>query len=119
MGYSNTIKGNVKKAFNLLGDIAVNVTFSHTTNSGFNFSTAEVTAPATTTKTIKGFIVAKRRERNEKPDNAVQMSLIFKAEDIPDPSIYDTITADSIVWRVIPPYNSDGYVITVNIVKEA
>lgn len=119
MGYANTIRGNVKKAFNLLGDLALDVTLSHTANAGFDFATNSTITPVLTTKVIKGVLVERKRERGEKPNSSAQMSFLFKAEDLDDPTVYDTITTIAgAIWRVVPPYSNDGYLITVNVAKE-
>jgi len=120
MSYANMIRGQVRKAFNAVGDLAQLVTLSHQANAGFDFATNAVKTPVTTTKVIKGVLVEKKRTSEDKLSSTIQTSFLFKAEDLNDPTIYDSITtADSSIWKVVPPYQNDGFLITVNVTRSA
>lgn len=77
MRYSNTIKGNVKRAFNMIGDLAQHVTLSSQSNTGFNFATNTLKTPTTTSKVIKGFLIEERRNPNDKLDLSIQSSFFI------------------------------------------
>lgn len=125
MGYANTIKGNVRKAFNMVGDLAVNATLTRNANTGYDFATASVKTPTTTSKVVKAILITKRRQSADKLSSSLQTSFLMKAEDVPDPTVYDTLTVSAGIstavgtWRMVPPYENDGYLITVNCAKEA
>jgi len=123
MGYRNTVQGNVNKAFNLLKDLAVMVTLSSKSDSGFNFATNSVDTQVVTTKLIKAIPITKARRPDAKSSATVQHSFLFKAIDLKDPTIYDSITVIdklgnvSEVWQIAPHYTSDGFTVTVNVVR--
>jgi hypothetical protein len=120
MRYGNTIRSNVKRAFNMIGDLAQLVTLSSQANSGFNFATNAVTTTTTTTLVIKGFLIEKRKNPSDKLDATIQSSFLFNAEDLPNPAMYDTITtAANVVWKIVPPYKTDDFLITINVAREA
>jgi hypothetical protein len=117
MGFRSTVNGNVKKAFALLGDLAQNVTLTRKANSGFNFATNAPIASTITASIVKGVLIKQRDD--PKVGSSIQTSFMFKAADISDPTIYDTITMlDGEVWKVVPPFANDGYVITISVAKE-
>jgi hypothetical protein len=121
------IKTQIKKAFNAVKDLASNVTLTQKNNTAYNFGTDAVTATSTVTKTIKGLLVEQKRQRNDNSQqsgsnlgSSMGMSFQFQSVDLQNPDIYDTITmANGDVWRMVPPYKDDGYIITVNVAKEA
>lgn len=125
MGYRGTVKSNVNKAFRLLKDLAVPVTLTSKSDSGFDFATNSVKTPVSLTKPIMAIPVTKRRSPDGKGSHSLQHSFLLKASDIDDPTIYDTLSVlgvnDAVaqVWKVVPPYENDGYTITVNVSKEA
>jgi hypothetical protein len=122
MGYRTTIAGNVKLAFNLLKDLATDVTLVQKSSTGFDFSTGLPITGTTTTKVIKGVLTKKKRASGDKElSKTITEVFLFKAEDIDDPTVYDTIQAvtGGGIWRIIPPCDNDGYIITVNVAKEA
>lgn len=125
MGFDSMIKSNVRKAFNMVKDLASTVTLSQKNGTSFNFATEAVTNSNTVTKTIKGLMVEQKRPHgstkvNPELGTSLQMSFQFQSADLQDPDVYDTITmANGDVWRMVPPYKDDGYLITVNVAKEA
>lgn len=123
MGYNSLINGQLKKSFTLLKDLVDNVTLSHSSAS-FNFATGNVTTVASTPKPIKGLLVTKKRQTTSRSQselgNTKQVSYLFQSQDLDDPTVYDTITLpNGDVYRMVPPYENDGFLITVNVTKEA
>lgn len=120
MGYKATISSNVDKAFKMLKDLAVMVTLSSKKDSGFDFAANAPLTVVTTSKSILGVPVQKKRDPSTNPNNTISHSFIFKAKDLPDPTIYDTISViGGETWRIVPPYDNDGFIITVNVTREA
>lgn len=125
MGYRNSVTSNVRKAFSMLKDLAVDVTLSNNRATGFDFGTAEPVIVTGAAKYIKGILIQKKQERGTSRPGAPQsgssinMQMLFKATDVPDPSIYDTITTRELqVWKMVPPYTNDGFLVTVSVTKE-
>jgi hypothetical protein len=127
MGLHGNVTAQVNKAFKSVGDLAVNVQLIQRTVEGYDFTTSDNLPKPTPTinKTIKGIIVNNTRtgriSGSAKPVNshALHKQLLLKATDISDISDYDDIVINGNVWHLIPPYENDGFLMTVNIVKEA
>jgi len=125
MGYDAIVKKNVQKAFKTIGDLASTVTLSQKNSNGFNFATQVVSATSITTKVIKGLLVEQKKPLGGSKgqpllSTSLQMAFQFQSTDLKDPDIYDTITMQNgEVWKMVPPYKDDGYLITVNVSKEA
>jgi hypothetical protein len=120
MGYSTLVRGSVKKAFNLLKDLAVDVIMTSKSNTGFDFSTNSVGTVALSSKTIKAIPVSKTIRATAELPSSIQNSFLFKAEDFQEPNIYSTITViGGSTWTIVPPFNNDGYTVSVNVVRES
>jgi hypothetical protein len=121
MGYKSMIRGQVNKAFSLVKDLADIVTLTEKNATGFNFSTNTATISTPTTKSIKGLLVERKNTKGKKDiGTTLNMSYLFKSDDLNSPDIYDTITtSNGDVWKMVPPYINDGYLITVNVTKES
>lgn len=119
MSYKATINGNVNKAFKLLKDLAVTVTFTSKTNAGFDFSTNALKTVVFSSKPVQAIPLDVKKQEG----NTAEKSFLFKVSDIQDVNIYDKIVVSgsgpfSGVWNVVLPYSSDGFTITANVVKE-
>lgn len=110
MGYNALVKTHVRNAFNLIGDLAIDITLSQSTPTGYNFNTKTLennSATVTTVKAVREYI------EREPSDNTIKVKLIMIADDIINPKIYDTVTFDGQTWTIIPPYEDNGYTITI------
>lgn len=120
MGFQSMIQSNVRKAFSRLKDLAVTVTLSQMNNTTYNFGTNAAASTSVTTKSIKGVLLEKKRVRGAPISTSLNMEMLFMAADLDDPDIYDTITMPTgDIWKVVPPYKNDGFLITVGVAKEA
>jgi len=118
MGYRGLITGNVDKAFKLLKDLVVQTTLSSKTDGGFDFTTNMPLTVTTTTKIIPAIALTKKNRSDSNPSVSLQHSFIFKAKDLPAPDVYDTISVvGGETWQVIPPYDNDGYIVTVSVAR--
>lgn len=114
MGYRNTIRSNVKKAFNLAGDLAIKVVLTKTTNAGFDFSTNAVVPETIMTAEVKGILVTTTTTEDGKSDETLRTSFLFKATEVEDANSYDTIqeVVSGKLWKIIPPCTNDGFITT-------
>jgi hypothetical protein len=121
MGFKSLIKAQVKQAFNAIKDLADDVILTSKNVTGYNFGDNTVAATSITTKSIKGLLVEKKRDfpRSTKELPVTKsMQMIFQAADLDDPDVYDTITmSNGDVWRMVPPYKNDGFLITVDVAR--
>ena len=121
MGYKTTVVSNVNKAFKLLGDLSSVLVLSSTTAADFDFATNSVINKTVTSLTVKAVFVSKTGNRkDDKGDMSIDGSFIFKATDVGDISLYDTATnsVTGEVWRLVRPYTNDGFIVTVNVVRQ-
>ncbi len=122
MGYLSMVRGNARKAFSLVKDLADDVTLTSKNNVTYDFGTKDATAATQTTKVVKGILKEQKRYFSSSDSEihaTVGKEFLFLAEDISDPTLYDTITmSNSSVWRMIPPYKNDGILITVTVTRE-
>jgi len=115
MGYVNLIRKSVSKAFATLKDLAVDVTLIQKSSNTFNFAT-NTTTLVTATKVIKGILV----EKSSKDVSAFTREILFQAIDLDNPTIYDKfIMPNGEVWKAVPPYKNDGFIIKVDVAKES
>ena len=123
MGFKSLINSNIRKAFNTAKDLAMDVTLTNTRATGFDFGSGSPTLVATAPVYIKGILVTERqRKDNPSPGSSTlgttSMEMMFKAADVPEPSLYDTVTTrDGRSWRIVEPYSNDGYIATVTLAK--
>jgi hypothetical protein len=115
MGYDLLVKKQVDSAFRLVGDLASNVVLQQSKTTGYDFNSGTVQKAVSQPKIIKGIIQNKRRNDSS---NTRMTALLIKSVDIDDPTLYDTVLVDNVLWNIVPPYNDNGYTITFEIRRE-
>lgn len=118
MSYNNTIIKNVRKAFKLVGDLAVDVKLVASKPLEFDFNEVESITTSKTSSTLKGIVNDKRRTPITKyqEGSAIVSTILLKSEDVSNLTEYDALTIDGIVWN-ISSFSDDSYVTTVTIVR--
>jgi len=125
MAFKNLVKGSVKKAFRQLKDLAIDVVLTKTDTTGFDFNNQDPQLVANGSVTVKAILVNQKNSltSNSKGTystrNGLQAQLILDASDFSGGDIYDTATFNGQTWNIIPPYDNNGYTITINLAKEA
>lgn len=102
MSYNSLIGNALNKAFNAAKDLAIEATFTKTTNSEFDFSTGEVnetTIPSITTKIII--------TKTSKTPEANTMTIMFKTKEVGKFAMTDHVYINDDRWHF-------GNVITTN-----
>jgi hypothetical protein len=125
MSYDALLRSKVRKAFSAVGDIKAIVTLSQKASASFDFSTGLATTGSSTVKTVECIVVARKKEatrsrgaQTQQLSMDSQMQLLFKADDIDDVTVYDTVTMpDGKVWSLILPFETDGYLVTATVSK--
>jgi hypothetical protein len=116
MGYQSLIDSNLKKAFLLAKDLAVDVVLTKKTNDSFNFGTGEVSSPSSQTVSTKAIIIDSKKTSADR--NSVSKEIMLKAKDVGDLKSYSTITIDSVIWTLSGVQKNDGFILLGNITKE-
>ena len=117
MSYRTLITNNITDAFNLVGDIAEDMTFTNENVSGYDFATQTVINGSSSTKTVKGIVTKEYKTNDDKP--RINADIMLKSSDIDSKTLdgYDTLVFRSKTWA-INKYEDNGYVITLTVGRE-
>ena len=117
MSYRTLITNNVIDAFNLVGDIAEDMTFTNETVTGYDFSNQTLVNGTSNTKTVKGIVSKEYKTNDDKP--RINADIILKTSDIDSKTLdgYDTLVFRTKNWA-INKYEDNGYVITLTVGRE-
>lgn len=99
-------------AFNVVGDLAVDVTFTAGTPSAYNFGTNEVTVTEATSKTVRGIITT--TDSDPLGVNRSSRVLIVKYSDVGDVDIYDSFAIGTKSYD-IKVIDSNGFTVELDI----
>jgi hypothetical protein len=119
--YDRLVKRSVSKAFRQIGTLAKTAIFSTDQPSGFDFTTGEATAGAVQQLLLRGIIADTKRPKSKDSDdaaNVIMKKFIFPSDSVNNLNVYDTVTIDSIVWKIVKPIEDDGYLTTLMLAKE-
>lgn len=117
MSYESLINTNLRKAFNLLKDLAVDMQFVKKTGDSFNFSTATSNLADSASITVKAIITD--TEKASKERNVTKKLVMFKTEEVGDVNVYDSINYQNINWKLGPIIKSTQFITVVELYKEA
>lgn len=121
MGYREMVQRQVRAAFKAVGNLAINVQFTKKSSIDYDFDTDLPVTTNQASKTIKAILILKERKKDKSDNNltnTITATLKFNAQDVDDPTVFDTVVIGSDTWRVIQPYESNGYTVTVSLAKE-
>ena len=118
MAFKSLITNEVRNAFNLLQDLAEDITFTNNTSTSYDFSTGDVTEDANKTTTIiKGVISKMSKDVND--NTMIIAEVILKSEDasIIDIDNYDTINFRNRNWS-INNVEDNGFAVTLTAARK-
>jgi len=118
MSRTQCIKSQVRRAFNIVGDLAKNVTFIQKSPTSFNFTTAEPAYTTPTSRVVKGILTTKTRRSSKDARSITDYEILIVSDDITDTSIYDTVTIDGSTWKIIFPIRDDSFIKSIGIIRE-
>ena len=123
MSYRALVNGNIRKAFNLIKDLAIDVTFNTRTVGDFDFATGTPVSDKTSSVVVQAVV-----EKNDKPKNSrlsanegrnfPQIQIMFKKQDLGDISLYDTVDIEGTRYQVGKPIKNDGYIVILQVLGE-
>ncbi len=117
MSYQALVNSQIKKAFNLLKDLAKDGTITKRSNQAFDFGSGEVATDSAVTTVVK--VVNTETTKLSKDKLTVQKQVMLKVPEVVDLSIYDTLSFEGEVWKIGPVVHSNGFIFVVDIFKEA
>lgn len=117
MSFKTLITNNVTNAFNLIGDLAENITFTNTTVNEYDFSSQSTVSTTDTSLTIKGVVTKSYKTNNDKP--RINADVMIKSSDVNSEILdgYDTVVLRSKTWS-INSMEDNGYTINLTIGRE-
>jgi hypothetical protein len=114
------VKGYVRKAFSLIGDLAEDVQFVNSGNAGFNFSTGGVVPIAATTHTFRAVVLKEvLKDTNLSVTKLLLMTEQLDKASITSIDVFDRVIVRGITLSVIRPKeggsqpSDNGYTITL------
>lgn len=123
MDLNKLIKQQVKKAFKTAGTFAINVQLLLVTTSDFDFATQTAVPNTPQSVTIKGIPLNERSGGRKTTGSSgltttLLKTVMFIAEEIGHPDIYDKAIIDGVNWKPVPPFESDGATTTITFARE-
>jgi|TARA_R110000796_G_scaffold16010_2_gene50399 hypothetical protein len=118
MGYHKLIQDNVKFAFNTIGDIAENITFTNNKVDGYNFATQAISENTDASITIKAVIESQYRTNDDTP--RLECKIMIDSANLDSKNIdnYDNVVLRGKTWK-INSFEDNNYVITLTVGRES
>ena len=116
MSYKALINKNINKAFNMLKDLAEDVTLVKKSSNTFNFGTGDVTNTESASILTKALLL----DSNKKSDahNVTTKNVMLKTQEVGDLNAYDKLTIAGTEWKFGPVINSDNYITLAEVFRE-
>lgn len=116
MSYRELISKQVAKAFDLLKDLAIDVTLLKKTSETFNFGTAEMANAGVESLVTKA--VWLEDEKLSRDHNSIKRQMLFKTKGIGDVKLYDRVLIDDLEWRIGTPILDDGFTLLADLYRK-
>lgn len=116
MSYRSLVDAQVRKAFNLLKDLAVDAVLNKKGAAAFDFGTGEATL--TSDGNIPTKIIEVEAKKPSKKTNVTEKTVMMKSQDVGDLNLFDTITVDGVEWKLGSPIKNDGYILITTMFRE-
>ena len=115
MSYSGLINTNINRAFNMVKDLAIEVSLSKKSSASFDFGTDAVTTTATTVLTKA---VITDVTKTSKDNTVIKKIAMLSTKNIGEISGYDVLSFENTTWRIGPIINSTQFITIAEIYKE-
>lgn len=116
MSYRASVDAQVRKAFNLLKDLAVDAVLSKKSGADFDFGTGDVNL--TSAGNISTKIVITDAKKTSKKTNVTEKIIMMKSQDVGDLNLFDTVTVDGVEWKLSAPIKNDGFILITGMFRE-
>ena len=118
MSYHKLIQNNVKFAFNTIGDIAENITFTNNKVDGYNFATQAISENTDASITIKAVIESQYRTNDDTP--RLECKIMIDSANLDSKNIdnYDNVVLRGKTWK-INSFEDNNYIITLTVGRES
>jgi len=118
MGYHKLIQDNVKMAFDTIGDIGEDITFTNKNVTSYNFATQSVNTSIDTSITVKAVIESQYRTNDDKP--RLECKIMIDSANLDSKNIdnYDIVVLRGKNWK-INSFEDNNYVINLIVGRES
>ena len=116
MAFRSLAQTGVDLAFQIAGDLALEVTLVNSAASGYNFANGATTTSSSTV-TIRGILGEVVRESVSGDRATIRCEMSFKKSDIGEPDGYDTATFSGDSYK-ITGFRDDDYLVVVTMFRE-
>jgi len=118
MGYHKLIQDNVKNAFNVIGDIAEDITFTNKNVTSYNFTTQSVVSSTDVSFTVKAVIESQYRTNDDTP--RLECKIMIDSANLDSKLIdnYDNVVIRGKTWK-INSFEDNNYVINLIVGRES
>lgn len=117
MSYRALADNQVRKAFSLLKDLAVDAVLTKKEATAFDFSTGEAAGVKSSPVSTK--IIEIKAAKLSTKTNVIEKEIMLKSQDVGDLKLYDSVTISGVVWKIGAPLKNDGYILITTVFKEA
>ncbi len=115
MSYQALIDTNLRKVFDLVKDLAVEVTLSKKTES-FNFGTGLPVTSQSSTVVTKAIVIDSSKRSQDR--NSTSKQIMFKSKDVGDLKSYSQVTIENVDWILGNIQKNDGFILLAEISRE-
>lgn len=118
MSYQKLIKDNVKIAFDAIGDIGENITFTNKSVTDYDFATQTITSSTSAPITVKAVVESQYRTNDDTP--RIECNLLIDSDKLDSKIIdnYDSIVMRNKTWK-ISKFEDNNYIINLTIGRES
>lgn len=116
MSFSKLLDANLVRAFNLVKDLAVTVTFTKKSGTNFDFGEGDTVHSGTVSVTIKAVVL--NTDKKASQHNVVAKEIMFKSKDIGQVTEYDSVLLNGEMWSVGPQVKDNGRILVLNVFRE-
>jgi len=118
MGYHKLIQDNVKMAFDTIGDIGEDITFTNKNVTAYDFATQSITSSTDTSITVKAVIESQYRTNDDKP--RLECKIMIDSANLDSKNIdnYDIVVLRGKNWK-INSFEDNNYVINLIVGRES
>lgn len=116
MDYQAMIKRQVSNAFKSAGNLAVTVAFKRRLTTDFSFEDGSV---AITEESIPVKIIWVDSKKKSDDHDVRKRQVLLSRESVGDVNLYDSLDDNGAIWRLGAPIKDDGFVVLLEVYKEA
>jgi hypothetical protein len=115
VAYLPLIDANLRRAFRLLKDLAVDAVF---TPNSVDFDFALGVASPNNVQQIYAKVVPYDGYKKSSSTNTISRSLLAQVSDIPDLKAFDKVTFENYEWTINPNFKNTGHILLFDVSRE-